>query len=271
MASRLPKSLSPADGGARLAQLIGAADRIVVFTGAGVSTDCGIPDFRSPGGQWSNNMPISFQDFVASADARREAWRRKFAMQPFFDAATATTVHESPAHAAIRALNDTGRVSAIITQNIDNLHQASGIPAERVIELHGNGSYATCLDCSERHELDDIRRAFEETGDPPACSACGGIVKTATVSFGQPMPRAQMRRALGETLASDLFIALGSSLVVMPAAELPAIAKQNGAALVIVNNEATGLDALADLAIRGDIGETFACWMQSRADRGANI
>lgn len=264
MASQVPTSPTLAEDRQRLAQFIDAARRIVVFTGAGVSTDCGIPDFRSPGGQWSNNMPISFQDFVASADARREAWRRKFAMQPFFDAATTKTVHESAAHTAIRALHDTGRVAAVITQNIDNLHQASGIPAERVIELHGNGSYAICLECRSRHELADIRRVFEATGDPPACSACGGIVKTATVSFGQSMPREEMRRALDETLACDLFLALGSSLVVVPAAELPAIAKQNKASLVIVNNEATGLDALADLVIRGDIGEALSVRKLSR-------
>ena len=154
-----------------LARLVDQAARIAVFTGAGVSTDCGIPDFRSPSGQWATNMPIPFQDFVASADARREAWRRKFAMQPFFDAATSETVHRSRAHTAVRRLFDTGRVPAVITQNIDNLHQASGIPPQRVIELHGNGSFATCLDCGARHELSFIREAFEATGDPPPCRA----------------------------------------------------------------------------------------------------
>ena len=253
------------DGGRQLARLIDAAARIVIFTGAGVSTDCGIPDFRSPTGIWKTNMPIPFQEFMSDPDARREAWRRKFAIQPSFEAAETTGVHESRSHHAVTRIYGTGRVSAVITQNIDNLHQASGIPSEKVIELHGNGSYAVCLSCDARHELAFIREAFHEKGEPPDCTRCGGILKTATISFGQGMPQEEMLRARAETLACDLFLAIGSSLVVHPAATLPMIAAENGADLVIVNNEETPLDPLASLVVRANIADAFAHWMLTRA------
>ena len=150
-----------------------------------------------------------------------------------------------------------GKVDAVITQNIDGLHRASGIPAEKVIELHGNTTYATCLDCSTRHELADIRVAFERDGAAPRCRRCRGFVKTATISFGQAMPQTEMRRAEIATLAADLFIVLGSSLVVHPAAGFPELAKRNGALLAIVNREPTPLDAIADLVIHRGIGDTF--------------
>lgn len=236
----------------RLAAMVADAERIIVFTGAGISTESGIPDFRSPGGVWEKQMPIPYQDFVASADMRAEAWRRKFAMEPTFRAARPGRGHEAIAH-----LVRIGKVGWIITQNIDNLHQASGIDPTRIIELHGNGSYAHCLDCGLRHELDDVRERFEADGLAPDCRACGGLVKTATISFGQAMPEAEMLRAEAATLDCDLFLALGSSLVVYPAAGFPLMAKRNGAALVIVNREPTDLDAYADLVIAADIGDTL--------------
>jgi len=150
-----------------------------------------------------------------------------------------------------------GKVGTVITQNIDGLHQASGIPADKVIELHGNTTYATCLDCATRYELADIRIAFERTGEAPRCQRCHGLVKTATISFGQAMPQEEMRRAEIATLAADLFIVLGSSLVVYPAAAFPELAKRNGAVLAIVNREPTGLDELADLVIHQGIGDTL--------------
>lgn len=234
---------------ADLSRLIADARRIVVFTGAGISTESGIPDFRSPGGVWSRMKPIYFQDFVASEDARREAWDRAFTGR-------AGWVGRAPnaGHMAVARLVAQGRASAVITQNVDNLHQASGVPADKVIELHGNASYATCLECGERHELDDLKALYEATGDLPACRACGGLVKTATISFGQAMPAEPMARAEAETLACDLFLVLGSSLVVYPAAGFPIIAKKNGAVLAIVNREETELDGIADLALRGEIG-----------------
>jgi NAD-dependent deacetylase len=201
--------------------MIGRARRTLVFTGAGVSTESGIPDFRSPGGVWSRMKPIYFQDFVADEAKRREAWTRAFA-------GTAGWTGASPnaGHHAIAALTARGKISAVITQNVDNLHQDSGVPADKVIELHGNASYAVCLDCGLRHELAELKAAFLATDALPACRACGGVVKTATVSFGQSMPAGPMARAEAETLACDLFIVLGSSLVVYPAAAFPPLAKR---------------------------------------------
>ena len=229
--------------------LVTGASRIVAFTGAGISTECGIPDFRSPGGIWTNNMPIEFDDFVNSSDMRKEAWQRKFRLDDEFSSATPGRGHKALAH-----LVHTGRASHIITQNIDNLHQASGVAAEQVIELHGNGTYAKCLDCGERHEIPWVRERFESSGAPPDCTACGGLVKSATISFGQPMPQHEMTRAEAATLNCDLFIAIGSSLVVFPAAGFPLRAKQNGATLVIINRDPTELDAYADLVVQEDIG-----------------
>lgn len=237
----------------QLLRMAREAERIAVFTGAGISTESGIPDFRSPGGMWTKVMPIEFQDYVSSAEMRAEAWRRKFAMEPAFRAAKPNRGHEAIAH-----LVRIGKVRHVITQNIDNLHQMSGIAPERVIELHGNATYAHCLDCSLRHEIDDIRAEFEETGAAPDCRACGGIVKTATISFGQAMPEEEMLRAEAATLDCDLFLAIGSSLVVYPAAGFPLMAKRNGADLVIVNREATDLDPYADLVVNDEIGSVVA-------------
>jgi len=235
-----------------LARAIADARRIVVFTGAGISTESGVPDFRSPGSPWLKNQPIPFAAYVKSREARREAWRRKFTMDDLYRGA-----RPSRGHRALAALVDAGRMPAVITQNIDGLQQEAGVAAERVIELHGNGTYATCLDCGERHELDWVRRHFEPTGEAPDCRRCGGVVKSATISFGQAMPDEPMRRAQELTLACDLFLVIGSSLVVYPAAGFPLLAKNNGAALVIVNREPTELDAFADLVINADIGDVL--------------
>jgi NAD-dependent deacetylase len=232
--------------------MLRASKRSVIFTGAGISTESGIPDFRSPGGIWTKMAPIYFDDFVRSAEMRREAWRRRFAMEEMF-----ASVQPNAGHLAVAELVRRGRVTHIITQNIDNLHQESGVPAEQVIELHGNTRYAKCLDCGVRIELDPIRAHFERHGEPPDCAACGGIVKTATISFGQAMPEAEMARAEEATLACDLFLVLGSSLVVYPAAGFPPLAKRKGAKLVIVNREPTEQDKTADLVIHAGIGETM--------------
>lgn len=243
----------PAASRTDLARLIADARRIVVFTGAGISTESGIPDFRSPGGVWSKMKPIQFQDFVANEDRRREAWERAFSGR-------AGWVGREPnaGHMAVARLVAQGRASSVITQNVDNLHQASGIPSEQVIELHGNASYATCLECGERHELDALKTLYEATGDLPACRVCSGIVKTATISFGQAMPLEPMARAQAETLACDLFLVLGSSLVVYPAAGFPVMAKRNGATLAIVNREETELDGYADLVLHDEIGPVMS-------------
>lgn len=234
---------------ADLARLIAEARRVVVFTGAGISTESGIPDFRSPGGVWSQMKPIYFQEFVSSEARRREAWERAFSGR-------AGWVGREPnsGHHAVARLVAQGKASAVITQNVDNLHQASGVPPEQVIELHGNASYATCLECGARHELGDLKALYQATGDLPACRLCDGLVKTATISFGQAMPAEPMARAEAETLACDLFLVLGSSLVVYPAAGFPVMAKRNGARLAIVNREPTEIDAYADLVLHDEIG-----------------
>ena len=235
-----------------LAGWIANARRAVVFTGAGISTESGIPDFRSPGGIWEKNQPIEFSDFVQSEHMRHEYWRRKFALDPLI-----RTAAPNAGHVAVAQLVQRGTVDCVITQNIDGLHQKAGVPADRVVELHGNTTYAVCLRCEARSELDDIRRAFERDDAAPVCARCGGLIKTATISFGQPMPAREMARAEQATLACDLFIAAGSSLVVYPAAAFPQLAAQHGARLVILNREPTGLDGIAHLVLHCEIGETL--------------
>lgn len=236
-------------GRGQLAEAIAKARRIVVFTGAGISTESGVPDFRSPGGVWSKMKPIYFQEFVGDEGRRREAWTRVFS-----GAAKWTGARPNDGHTAVARLVSAGRASAVITQNVDNLHQASGIPDDRIIELHGNAHYARCLTCGLRHEFEDFRESFTERGEIPVCRACGGLVKSATVSFGQSMPQEPMDRAEAATLACDLFLVLGSSLVVYPAAGFPLLAKRNGAALAIVNREPTDQDPYADIVLHDEIG-----------------
>jgi NAD-dependent deacetylase len=233
----------------RLAARLSASARTVVFTGAGMSTESGIPDFRSPGGVCSRMKPIHFHSFLHDEDARREAWQRTFSQ-------VAGWVGAKPneGHYAIARTVSTGKVALVITQNVDNLHQDAGVPAHQVIELHGNASYVTCLTCGLRHELADLRDPFLEQGTLPTCRACGGIVKTATISFGQPMPVDAMRRAGAASRECDLFLVLGSPLLVHPAAALPMVAKSNGAALAIVNREPTDMDDRADVVIHAEIG-----------------
>lgn len=235
-----------------LNSLIQASHRIVVFTGAGISTESGIPDFRSPGGLWEKNKPIDFRDYMASEEMRKESWRRKINLGGSFSQAK-----PNRGHRAVSQLFSNGKLHAVITQNVDNLHQDSGIDDDRVIELHGNATYATCLECSRRYELDPIIEDFKNNERLPICNFCEGIIKTATISFGQAMPEDAMYRAQAATTNCDLFIAIGSSLVVYPAASFPAIAKQNGATLVILNREPTDLDPIADLVIHAEIGDTL--------------
>ncbi|CCD96406.1 putative transciptional regulatory Sir2-family protein; NAD-dependent protein deacetylase [Bradyrhizobium sp. ORS 375] len=245
------------DGVNRLGDMIAAARVIVPFTGAGISTETGIPDFRSPGGLWTRNRPIDFQEFVANQDARDEAWRRRFAMQETFAAA-----RPGRGHRALASLYRAGKIPAVITQNIDNLHQDSGFAAEHVIELHGNTTYARCIGCGQRYELDWVRERFERDGAPD-CPECAEPVKTATVSFGQSMPEGEMQRAAELAQHCDLFIAIGSSLVVWPAAGFPLMAKQAGARLVIINREPTDQDDVADLVIQHDIGEVLGPFVRN--------
>jgi NAD-dependent deacetylase len=235
-----------------LSHLLRDSRRVLVFSGAGISTESGIPDFRSPGGLWSKIQPIYFQEFVASEHTRREAWRRRFSNADGWVGAK-----PNRGHFAVAELVRSGRASVVVTQNVDNLHQVSGVPEEKVIELHGNSTYAKCLKCQTRVELEELQREFEATNTVGPCKRCGGILKTATISFGQQMPELPMRRTQEETLACDLFLVLGSSLSVFPAADFPVRAKQNGAKLVIVNRDPTPLDEQADLVIHESIGATM--------------
>ena len=235
-----------------LGDMIAEASAIVPFTGAGISTECGIPDFRSPGGLWTRNRPISYGDFVGSQEARDESWRRRFAMEEVFAAAK-----PGRGHRALASLYRAGKIPALITQNIDNLHQASGFKADDVVELHGNTTYARCIGCGQPYDLAWVKARFDETGGAPDCTLCDEPVKTATISFGQAMPEDAMRRATELVQQCDLFLAIGSSLVVWPAAGFPLMAKNCGARLVIINNEPTEQDDIADLVIRHDIGETL--------------
>src|SRR5262245_5095724 len=238
---------------AELAELIARSRSVVPFTGAGISTECGIPDFRSPGGLWTKDAPIPFDQFMASQEARDETWRRRFAMDE-----TVSKAKPGRGHLALAALYQAGKSPGLVTQNIDNLHQASGIPADRVIELHGNTSYAACLECGKRYALSWVKASFDQSGHAPECTVCDGYIKTATIAFGQAMPAEAMRRAEELTLDCDLFLAIGSSLVVWPAAGFPLMAKRNGAKLVIINREPTDFDEIADLVINADIGTVLA-------------
>jgi NAD-dependent deacetylase len=237
---------------ATLGRLFAEAWNAVVFTGAGVSTESGIPDFRSPGGVWSRMRPITFDEFVGSEAARLEDWRHRFQMIDQLSAAAPNATH-----IAIARLVERGVVRAVITQNIDGLHQRAGVPDAAVIELHGNATRAGCLDCGMEVTLAAAKAAITATGEAPRCPGCGALVKTRIISFGQAMPVTEMQRAEAATLAADLFVVAGSSLVVYPAAGFPMIAMENGATLVICNREPTDQDDVADIVIRGALGNVF--------------
>lgn len=237
-----------------LARLIDTSDRIVFFTGAGISTESGIPDFRSPGtGLWTKMKPIPFQEFMASDEVRQESWRRRFSGDR-----TLENAEPNKGHRSVAQLVDEGRCIAVITQNVDNLFQDAGIPDDRVIELHGNAGYAGCLSCGIRYEMADLENQLRQIGRVQPCSACGGIVKSATISFGQAMPEAAMQRAREATESCDLMVVAGSSLVVYPAAGFPEYAKQLGARVAIVNREETPLDPIADVVVNREIGPTLS-------------
>ncbi|MEM7100786.1 MAG: Sir2 family NAD-dependent protein deacetylase [Pseudomonadota bacterium] len=238
----------------KLGQAIESSRKIVCFTGAGISTESGIPDFRSPGtGLWNKIKPIQFQEFVASEEARLESWRRKFSADRTMENAT-----PNQGHYALARLVERGICTGIITQNIDNLHQNSGVPDDKVVELHGNATFANCLSCGVRYELAALEAQFNQLQRVEPCSACGGIIKTATISFGQSMPEHEMHRAQMLVDDCDLMIVLGSSLTVYPAASFPEYAQRAGAQLAIVNREETPLDPFADIVIHEQIGPTMA-------------
>ena len=236
-----------------LSQYINEAKNIVIFTGAGISTESGIPDFRGPQGVWKTNTPIYFQDFIGSEEVRKESWKRKFSGQDIIKKA-----NPNIGHFAVAEIINNHESAYLITQNVDNLHQDAGVPDDKITEIHGNASYASCLDCGIRYELKPIKKDFLENETVPYCDACGGIIKTATISFGQSMPEEGMQMAQRKTLGCDLFITIGTSLVVYPVAGFPKLAKEIGAKLIIINNEPTDFDPIADLVIREQIGKVFS-------------
>jgi len=241
----------------QLRLMIHQSSRGVVFTGAGISTESGIPDFRSPGGIWTKYQPIDFRDFMASEEMRRESWRRKIAADAVMKKARPNT-----GHLAIAKLVQIGKVSSVITQNIDGLHQLSGVPDEQVVELHGNATYAACLECGKRYELEAIYKTFQDNETLPECDECGGIIKTATISFGQAMPVKETREAEERARGCDLFIVIGSSLVVYPAAYMPVFALEAGAPLVIINREETPMDHSATVVVNAGAGDTLSAVMK---------
>lgn len=230
-------------------RLVASASRIVGFTGAGISTESGIPDFRSPGGVWAENRIVDFQEFVSSEAGRIEYWRQKSLAWPAMRDARPNAGHD-----AFFELHRQGRLDALITQNIERLHQRSGIPAEKVFELHGTTTEAACLTCGARITSDEACRRIEAGEKAPRCRECRGFLKPATISFGQAMPQEVLERSVAAAEACDLMLAVGSSLVVEPAASIPRVARFAGARLVIVNRDPTPLDRIADAVVRGEIG-----------------
>jgi NAD-dependent deacetylase len=246
------KDSPPVDLGSRLdeaAGLLGAARRVVVFSGAGISTESGIPDFRSPGGLWTRYDPrqLGFRRYLADPDTRRLAWRLRCELF-HLDA------RPNPAHLACVRLAEAGRLAGVVTQNIDGLHLDAGLPAELVCELHGTGRQVVCLACGGRGPMAAAVARVEAGEDDPACRRCGGILKAATVSFGQAIPSAVWATAERMTAGCDALVAVGSSLIVQPAARLPVQAKRLGASLLVVNREPTPLDDLADAVLYGEAG-----------------
>ena len=225
------------------------SSRIVGFSGAGVSTESGIPDFRSPNGYWKKNRIVQFQEFVSNLDDRIEYWRQKVETWPQMKRA-----QPNPGHLAFVELHRQGKLLAMITQNIDGLHQKAGLPDRLVYEIHGTTLVASCLSCGDKISSDEACARVEGGEKAPECLRCGGLLKPATISFGQPMPADVVDMADQEARRCDLFLAVGSSLVVHPAAMLPVIAKRSGARLIIVNREPTPLDEIADLCLSGELG-----------------
>jgi NAD-dependent deacetylase len=234
-------------------RLLGAARSLVVLTGAGISTESGIPDFRSPGGIWSRYDPteLTFQRFCASADTRRKYWEMGAALYPVLKEARPNT-----AHRALAALEKRGGLRRVITQNIDGLHQRAGNSPDRVIEIHGTALVVACLTCGDRQDRDAVQARFAAGDLDPRCT-CGGLLKPATISFGQAMPERETAVAFADAAGADVFLVVGSSLVVFPAANLPAAARERGAELIIINREPTPYDGEASATIYGSAGETL--------------
>jgi NAD-dependent deacetylase len=243
------------DDGRALEQVqrwLAEAGRVTVLTGAGISTDSGIPDYRGPNGVWTKNPQAqrmsSFQDYVADPEVRRRAWQSR-KVHP------AWTAEPNEAHRALVDLEKTGRLTALVTQNIDELHQRAGSSRDKVIELHGTIWWAECLTCGVRSPMaDELARVSDDEPDP-TCTLCGGILKSATISFGQPLDPKVLQAAWRAAQQCDVFLAIGSSLSVQPAAGLCEVAVEAGSRFVVINAEPTPYDGIADIVLRQPIGE----------------
>lgn len=235
------------------AKRVRSSSAIVFFTGAGISTESGVPDFRSPGGVWTKYQPVLFQDFLASEAARVQHWQLKKATYELFK-----TVKPNIGHHAIREFEQRGQLLGLVTQNIDGLHKIAGTSDAKLVELHGTDRWVTCIECGKPFQPADLYEQWHEGLATPTCDACGGFLKSANVSFGQSMPADAMRRAQEWSQRAEIFIVIGSSLQVQPAASFPVIAKRGGALLAIVNRDPTPLDDLADFVHNGAIGEFFS-------------
>jgi NAD-dependent deacetylase len=252
VSAREPLKLSVMSQIEQVAQWLCSAEHAVGFTGAGISTESGIPDFRSPGGIWSRSQPVYFDDFLRSAEARQEYWRQKAIAHQDIAAS-----EPNVAHRCLARWQAAGLLHELITQNIDGLHEAAG--SSHVILLHGTARQVSCLDCSARYDADPLVHEFRETGAVPGCPACiTGRLKHATISFGQALDQDTLTAAAEASQRADLMLVLGSSLVVQPAASLPRLVQQSGGRLVIINRESTALDAAADCVIHQPIGQTLA-------------
>jgi NAD-dependent deacetylase len=225
---------------------------VVFFTGAGISTESGVPDFRSPGGVWTKYQPVMFEDFLGSETARIQHWRLKKATYEIFK-----TVEPNIGHYAIRDFEQRGQLLGLITQNIDGLHKIAGISDAKLVELHGTDRLITCLNCGKRYQPAAVYENLGIEFTAPTCDPCGGFLKSANVSFGQSMPVEAMQRAQRWAESAEIFIVVGSSLQVQPAASFPVIAKRGGALLAIINRDETPLDDLADFVHHGAIGDFF--------------
>jgi NAD-dependent deacetylase len=248
------------------ADLLAASRRVVVFTGAGVSTESGIPDFRGPGGLWRRHDPedFTYQRFVGSVEGRRRYWAVGRELY-----ATVRTAAPNAAHQAIAALDALGLLDCVITQNIDNLHQRAGLPPEKVIELHGNATRVRCLGCGADSTRDEVQARLEAGEAVPDCRGCGGILKPHTILFGEAMPVRETRLAEERARTAGCFVVAGSSLAVYPAAYMPIYAREGGARLVIVNLEPTPLDHQADVVLPGKAGDVLARLVAAVAERVA--
>jgi NAD-dependent deacetylase len=243
------------------AEKIRATDAIVVFTGAGISTESGIPDFRSPGGLWTRYRPVTYQEYMTSESARVEAWKRRLDGWEQYKNAKPNI-----GHYFVHSLDAKGKLIGLITQNVDGLHAEAGLAPEKIAELHGSSRKILCLKCERSYDPDEVMKKLVGEFESPKCTACGGILKSATVSFGQAMPEAPMRLAQEWTEQAEVFIVMGSSLQVQPAASFPVIAKRNSALLAIINREAGPLDEIADFVHQGAIGEFCARFGEMIAD-----